>query len=89
MARKTKANKPEIRVHVLEIHHEHGVNITVHRTSNGAELQLIAYVTENWSEMSDHPMAACTSADSQAVDLYFGAMSDIEWYEISETDLQA
>ncbi|BBY54000.1 hypothetical protein H7J07_05200 [Mycobacterium koreense] len=77
-------------VWVLKIDHRHGTDATVHKTKQGAEEALLAYVHEWWDEAATRigaDIPAEPPADSSAaIDMYFATQGD-EFFEIDETSV--
>lgn len=72
-------------VYVLTISHRHGVNVTVHKTAEGARAKLLEYVREEWAgEMEGEVIP--TDSD-EAIDAYFD--NGHEEYDCTESTLQA
>lgn len=75
-----------MQIHVLSITHKHGVNVTVHKTADGAAAKLAEYVREEWAaEIDDVP---ALHNDDLAITFYFERLQDREWYDITELELQ-
>ncbi len=72
-----------MRVHVLNIRHDHGSNVYVCKDERCADAQLFEYVRENWGAI-DEPIPDRPDA---AIDRYFDTFGSCEWYEIFPTDI--
>lgn len=73
------------RVTILTIDHRHGSNVYVCRNEDVAEQELLTFVKEWWDEipgMEDMP-----SDPWEAINAYFEAHADDEWYSMDSEDV--
>lgn len=74
-----------MKVHVLVIHHRHGINLSAHDTAKGAEEEVGRYVADEW-DAEIEPKEQYPE-DNQ-VEAYFEKVES-EWFEIEELTIQA
>jgi len=74
-----------MKVHVVMIHHKHGINLSAHDTAKGAEEEVGRYVADEWS--AEIEPKEPYPEDNQ-VEAYFEKVES-EYYEIEELTIQA
>jgi len=75
-----------MKVHVLVIHHRHGINLSAHDTAKGAEEEVGRYVADEWADEiqgEEYPKDSST-----AIKTYFEKVES-EYAEIEELTIQA
>lgn len=70
-------------VHVLEIHHPHGVDIRLNKTEKGAWKALAAFCREHWPISLGDPM----EDDEGLIEEYFNHHEGCEWYDLNTQEL--
>ncbi len=74
-----------MKVHVVVIHHRHGMNLSAHDTAKGAEEEVGRYVADEWdAEIKDRPYPTDSSI---AITVYFERVES-EYVEIEELTIQ-
>ncbi len=74
-----------MKVHVLVIHHRHGINLSAHDTAKGAEEEVGRYVADEWDDEIKEPYPEDSST---AIKTYFEKVES-EYAEIEELTIQA
>ncbi len=72
-----------MKVHVVIIHHRHGINLSAHDTAKGAEEEVGRYVDAEWYAEIKEPYPT-----ENQVEAYFEKV-EREYYEIEELTIQA
>jgi hypothetical protein len=72
-----------MKVHVVMIHHRHGINLSAHDTAKGAEEEVLRYVEAEWAAEAKEEYP-----ESNQVEAYFEKVES-EWFEIEELTIQA
>jgi hypothetical protein len=78
-------NSVKENVHVGRISHRHGDNFYASRTRESLIKQIAGYCRDWWAEFCTEE---CPADDQEVIDQYFGEAEGVEYYEISETELE-
>ena len=82
------ARKKKIGVWVLSITHRYGVNITVHRTLDGANTALYTYCDSEWDSDYDTEESPKPREHDKLVCAYFDNTGGDEYYTIESAELE-
>lgn len=74
-----------MKVHVVMIHHRHGINLSAHDTAKGAEEEVGRYVADEWDAEIKEPYPKDSPT---AIKDYFEKVES-EYCEIEELTIQA